>query len=235
MTPAPYDKIANEYYSNTHKTCRNFDQATTEAIAEYRNIVPSDGLILDIGSGRGRCIEYLQVEAKRLIQLDSSREMLTINPREKCLLRVKHKAENLPFMDNEFSCVTSFLCDPFIGLNFLSETYRVLKPGGLFLATTPSYEWGIALRTTLDINPSTTRFITNKNETVEVPSTLISKAQITEMIKHVGFSSDILLKSLRLPVSTDVISDDITKAANALNCDAKSIDILYMILAWKSR
>lgn len=160
MNFAPYDQIAGEYYDAFHKTCRNFDQTTSRAIESVRPLAPHSGLILDVGAGKGRCIELLGVDQNRIIQLDNSSVMLGLYPREPSLLRIQHDAEQLPFLDREFSCVTAFLCYPYLGLNFLSEAHRVLRPGGLFLSTTPAYEWGTALRRGIAIDYSETRFKT---------------------------------------------------------------------------
>jgi SAM-dependent methyltransferase len=230
---AAYDQIAAEYYDLSHKTSRNFDSATSQAVIHFRQRVPHTGLILDVGAGRGRCGEYLGVDSKRIVQLDNSSRMLEVEPREQCLFRVLHRAESLPFLNEEFSCVTSFLCDPFLGLNFLSEAFRVISGGGLFVATTPSYEWGHSLRTTLGIDTASTRFITAAGKVV-VPSVVIPRLKLFEMLQLVGFArSKIELTSHKLPENAMPISPDIDMAAKNLGCGVHELDIIYLIVARK--
>src|SRR4051812_31786557 len=122
-----YSEIASEYYDpDLHKTSRNFDEASRDWLLEHRGILPSFGLVLDAGAGRGRCVEYLGVAPDRVIQLDTSAEMLELSPREASLIRIRHSAHNLPFMRDQFGVVAAFLCDPFFGLGFLAEARRVL-------------------------------------------------------------------------------------------------------------
>lgn len=229
-----YEQIAGEYYDSFHKTCRNFDQTTSKAInSDVRSCIPKAGLILDIGSGKGRSVEFLDVDASRVIQLDNSHAMLTISPREECLIRIQQDAEKLPFLNEEFSCVTAFLCDPYLGLNFLGEAYRVLKTGGLFLATTPAYEWGIAFRRGNSIDSSETRFKTMTGSEIRVPSLLVQRASLVEMLLHVGFCSEVHVQPHRLPEDAAPVSDDITKAAQELQCGIHELDLLYLVLAKK--
>ena len=234
MRFAPYDQIAGEYYDSFHKTCRNFDQTTLKAIEPIRPRIPQDGLILDIGCGRGRCVEFLNVEADRVIQLDNSRAMLEISPRENCLLQVLHDAEELPFLACSFACVTSFLCDPFLGLNFLAETYRVLESGGLFLATTSTLEWGTALRDEIGIDCSETRFKTRAGNEIHVPSILVSTDRLVSMLMRTGFDDKkIQIQRHRLPNDADPVSSDVTTSANQLKCGVHDIDLINMIIAVK--
>src|SRR5688572_10473153 len=124
---APYSRIAKEYYDPVlHKTSRNFDEAGRPTLREWANDLPAEGLVLDAGAGRGRCTEFFGTDASRIVQLDSSREMLRLEGREDCIIKICHAAETLPFLDGQFAVVAGFLCDPFLGLNFLAESYRVL-------------------------------------------------------------------------------------------------------------
>lgn len=229
-----YDEIAHEYYQATHKTSRNFDDTTVAAMQDVGPRVPASGLVLDIGAGRGRVNEFLGLDPKRVVQLDNSSKMLILEPREDCLLRIVHKAEELPFLEDEFSCIAAFLCDAFIGLSFLSEVYRVLSVGGLLIATLPSYEWGMTLRDMLEIDPSMTRFISDRNTTIHILSTLIPEDQIIEMFLLVGFERDkVELRRHRLPPGSSPISDDISRPAAKLGYNEHELNILYSITAEK--
>jgi SAM-dependent methyltransferase len=234
MQYAPYDIIAAEYYDDFHMTCRNFDAATKEALQHKKNNIRNDGLILDVGSGRGRCVEFLGVSPSRIIQLDSSQAMLNNTPREDCLLQVHHIAETLPFLNETFSCVVSFLCDPFFGLEFLSEGYRVLKKGGIFIATMPSFEWGKALRKELNLDISVTRFKMKDGKEVRVPSILVSNERMLSMLVHSGFpESQISISKHKLPKDHPSISLDVVTSASRLRCEPTSLDLVYLICASK--
>jgi len=233
MSTAPYDLIAPEYYEASHQTSRNFDQTSSHALQPVRARIPLTGLVLDVGAGRGRCNEFLGINPERVIQLDDSQRMLEVIPREACMLRVLHQAECLPFFNTEFSFVASFLCDPFLGLNFLHEAYRVLAPGGLFIATTPSYEWGAPLRAHLGISPFETRFITREGKVV-VPSVLIPRNKLIEMLEVAGFKRDkVRVSCHRLPHDVAPISPDIILPAETLRLGVHELDILYLIEAKK--
>ena len=80
MPKSGYDEIASEYYDSKHITSRNFDRATLAALAESPVPVPN-GLVLEIGAGRGRATEFLRVDASRIVQLDNSDAMFALEGR----------------------------------------------------------------------------------------------------------------------------------------------------------
>jgi SAM-dependent methyltransferase len=235
LTIAPYDLVADEYYDASHKTSRNFDVTTRAAVASVRSRIPEHGLVLEVGAGRGRCQEFLGIDAgARVVQLDNSRAMLGIPTREPSLLQVLHRAEELPFIDEQFSCVAAFLCDPFLGLNFLAESYRVIKPGGLFIGTTPAYEWGATLRKELSLDPNETRFIARDESKIVVPSVLVSRQQLSEMLAAAGFEpAHLVIESHRLPLGTKPVSPDIERPAKSLGMSPFELEILYTIVGKK--
>jgi SAM-dependent methyltransferase len=229
-TPGAYDALAAEYYDQSHVTSRNFDATTKVAATDWRKRLPDD-LVLEPGAGRGRVGEFLGAPPERVVQLDSSAEMLALSDREPALLHVLHDAEELPFPDAEFRCVAAFLCDGFLGLNFLGEAKRVLKPGGVLFGTTPSYEWGSALRELLDIDIMTTRFVLKAGGSTTVPSFLYPRAQLEDMLARVGFVADVDLREHSLPTDTADVSDDITQVAERLAVDVAELPILYSFRA----
>lgn len=225
-----YDALAAEYYDAGHLTSRNFDSTTKVAAADWRGKLP-DGLILEPGAGRGRVGEFLGVPPDRVVQLDSSAKMLAFPDREAALLHVLHDAEELPFADAEFGCVAAFLCDGFLGLNFLSEAKRVLKPGGVLYGTTPSYEWGSALRGLLGIDIMTTRFLLKSGPQMLAPSFLYRRAQLNEMLGRAGFASEVEVREHTIPSGTSEVSPDITRAAESLGIGVNELPVLYSFRA----
>lgn len=226
----PYDKIAEEYYDEIHITSRNFDEISKHKLRDYKIKIPKEGLVLEIGAGKGRSNEFLDIENNRIIQIDNSIKMLSINPREESLIRIHADASKLPFLDSTFSVITSFLCDPFFGLEFLSEVYRVLKVNGIFIFTLPSFTWGKSLREEIGISINETRFKNKKNDFVIVPSILVRNEQILEMLKYVGFNiSNIEINNLKLPIEIKSISEDIIKSAKRQNINPFEIGIISLI------
>lgn len=234
---ALYDPIAHEYYSDFHKTCRNFDLATKNAIEKNKITLPNDGLVLEVGAGRGRVHEFFGAPPQRTVQLDSSSEMLALSKREDCLIRIVQSAENLPFLNNQFNCIVALLCDPYWGLEFLAECYRVLTPGGVFIATLPDHEWGTALRTSLGYNTKYAKFKLEKGGAdVLIPSNLASIEQIESMMTVSGFKEKIKISRAFLPedISIEMLSEDIKVAAKHKNVDPHHIPIITVISTIKA-
>jgi len=231
---APYDQIAAEYYDPSHRTSRNFDDTTVAAFRESKPEVPSEGLVLDVGAGRGRCGEFLRIPPNRIVQLDNSRRMLELQPREESLLRIVHQAEELPFLDGQFACVASFLCDAFLGLNFLAEAFRVLASPGVLVGTTPSHEWGVALRNEINIDTSETRFMTKAGARVLIPSLLVPADRLKQMLIASGFEQrHTEVRKHRLPSGLPSISPDIIAPASTLRTGVHDLDILYSFIGFK--
>lgn len=235
VVSSPYDSIAGEYYSASHKTSRNFDEATSSSLDSEPIAVAKDGLVLDVGCGRGRCGEFLNVAPGRVVQLDSSLEMLNLTDREQSLLRVWADATELPFLGCEFAVVAAFLCDAYLGLQFLAEANRVLSPGGRLVLTTPSLEWGEPLRAKLKLDIHETRFMrVDGGVEVRVPSYLYPVEQLGEMLIRVGFAADnIKSRRLRLPGTTEDISRDIFDPEGRDSSDPYALDILYLVTVTK--
>jgi SAM-dependent methyltransferase len=228
---AAYDAIAAEYYGEHHQTSRNFDAAAVEAL-DAMKVALGDGPVLEVGAGRGRSGEFLGLSASRVVQLDNSAAMLAIQPREKAAVRVLHDAEHLPFPDQEFSAVLAFLCDPFLGLNFLSEARRVLTTGGILLATTPAYEWGKPLRDRIELDTMVTRFVLRDGTHIEAPSALYSPEQLRSMLGRVQFQHHkTYIRTHWLPPGTTPVSPDILMPAAELGISEYELPILYTLLA----
>jgi SAM-dependent methyltransferase len=232
MDSSGYKRLAREYYDEFHKTCRNFDAATKAVLTKHADLIPDVGLVLEVGCGRGRCSEFLGTAADRVVQLDATFEMLALRNREPCLLRVHADATSAPLFDAQFEAVVGFLIDPFIGLNLFAECHRLLRQGGVFLATTPAEEWGRALRGASDPNVSTARFITKDKTTVTVPSTLVPRQKIQDMLIHSGFQ-DVVTWSQPLPTACGPISSDVEAAAERAAVDVFALPLIYLIRAVK--
>ena len=97
------------------------------------------GRVLEIGTGTGYGVDIIAPHAERYVTLDKSRsEELGRMPSnvEFCQCAVPP----LPFEDESFDYVVSFQVIEHIKCDreFVREVYRVLKPGGEFIVSTPN-------------------------------------------------------------------------------------------------
>lgn len=105
-----------------------------------RAVSSSADLVLDLACGAGAMIEQLAKPGRTVIGLDRSEvELAEAAARGRGPLVLGH-ASYLPFADNSFDAVVTSLG---VGVvadrpRFLAEAARVLRPGGVFAALTPS-------------------------------------------------------------------------------------------------
>lgn len=230
MPRSAYDEIASEYYDSRHITSRNFDSATRVALAKHP-FEFSEGLVLEIGAGRGRASEFLRVDGSRIVQLDNSEIMFALEGREASLLQIHADACHIPLVPQQFGTVVGFLVDPFMGLACLAEAYRMLIDGGRLLLTVPTLQWGKNLREHLEIDVMTTRFkMLGTEKFVVMPSILHSKDRIEGMLALTGFR-EIVIYDHCLVEGEDPISPDITSVCEALNIDCFQLPVIHTIRA----
>jgi SAM-dependent methyltransferase len=222
-----YDILAPEYYSDAHVTSRNFDATTREALST-RSFLDLNGLVIEFGAGRGRAGEYLSIDSSLVVQTDISEAMLKIEPRESCLLRVICDAHKTPFLDQSFSTALAFLFDHYNDQTFFQELYRVLRPGGTFIGTLPSYAWGTAFRRSLGISDDETRFVNQNGEVVMAPSKLSPDEVIAKQMSNAGFTT-VEVSSCNLPKSIESVSPDIVRAAESTGIAVTELPILQIV------
>lgn len=111
-------------------------------LAEYVSwIKPSGGAVLDIASGAGHTAFAFAPYASRVVALDITPEMLAVTAREATARELTNlethlgPAEELDFVDGEFEGVTCRTAPHHFHdvASFLSESYRVTRPGGWLL------------------------------------------------------------------------------------------------------
>jgi SAM-dependent methyltransferase len=235
MRTESYNRIAGEYYDTVHITSRNFDVATEYACAHRTFPIPKEGLILEVGAGRGCANKYCRIDPSRIIQTDFAEEMLALYPREQFLLALECDALDMPFTSSSFSAVCAFLYDPFNLTPFYFEISRVLKPGGVFIGTLPNQIWGSTLRKQLGVQISKTRFRvfhSQVEEYIDLDSFLMSDEEIARTLEDAGLSL-IELADATVPDSVPNVSPHITIPADLLGVDPKSLPILKLIVARK--
>lgn len=217
-----YDRIAAEYYEARHMTCRNFDMATKHALDFIRLFLRAP--IIEIGAGKGRCLEFTGKPAD--VQVDSSMEMLKLQPRE-LAHRVCADARQLPFPDKSFRTLVAFLCDPFLDVDFLREAYRITSES--ILLTTPSDHWAVALR---GGEKHMTTFLTNDGQSVHVPSNVWQPSKLLNVLIDVGFREpEITFHGLPPYVQLSDVSGAIIKAADNVKSDPMKMPIVNVIRA----
>ncbi len=227
-----YDEIADEYYDARHITSRNFDNATKAALNDGRANLPS-GLVLELGAGKGRSIEFLGIAPERIIHLDSSEIMLNLKERENCLLKIHADACSIPLSGSQFGIVVGFLIDPFFGLDCLAEAHRMLTRDGSMILTVPTIAWGKPLRQRIGIDVMTTRFrIIDRGMTVQVPSNLHAPEKIIEMLEVCGFR-EVSLSNICLPQSVLDVSPDISSVCKEKGVSNYELPIVHVIRAVK--
>ncbi len=97
------------------------------------------GDVLEIGTGSGYGIEVIAPRAARFVTLDKHAPAPELTQRPGVEFR-QATVPPLPFGDATFDCVISFQVIEHIEKDeeFVREVYRVLRPGGLFVVTTPN-------------------------------------------------------------------------------------------------
>jgi SAM-dependent methyltransferase len=111
---------------------------------EHGRAVPVCEAVLDFGCGWGRIIRFFQkdLDARRLWGIDASPEMIEICRRHDRWSRFEEVAPSGPtaFADGTFDFVYSFSVFSHFSEamhdRWLDEIRRILRPGGLFIATT---------------------------------------------------------------------------------------------------
>jgi 2-polyprenyl-3-methyl-5-hydroxy-6-metoxy-1,4-benzoquinol methylase len=125
----------------------NPDQRAISKSSMYKlNFVPyGPGHLLDVGSGSGLLTAWLRDnKGYSVVGIDSSAEAEKgCSLRNVPFMRVNTETDTFPFPAECFDIVTCFeviehIRDPY---NLLTEIYRVLKPDGAFIISTPNVAW----------------------------------------------------------------------------------------------
>lgn len=185
-----YADVAAEYYDPArHPTCRNFRDGSRLLMHPYLSgPLQSDDWLCEVGPGDSIVAEVLR--DRRLdcvVLLDVSIEMIShsLGYRDRGAHLVIADARKLPFGDESMLAVVASLGDPYNDATFWLEAKRVLKPGGVCLFTTPSFEWATTFR---EDEATSARFELRTGEEISVPSFVLDAGEQTRMIEDVGLA-----------------------------------------------
>jgi SAM-dependent methyltransferase len=125
---------------------RNSGNELSDNVIHHRHLIAYDhaaklisGRVLEIGSGEGYGIRILSPHAKEYFAIDKHQTPVG-GDFENVVFKQCHVPPLHEFADNSFDFVVTFQVIEHIkdDLFFLQEIYRVLKPGGTLIMTTPN-------------------------------------------------------------------------------------------------
>jgi 2-polyprenyl-3-methyl-5-hydroxy-6-metoxy-1,4-benzoquinol methylase len=143
--------------------------------AYYLSLEYLKGDVLEVGCGEGRGVDLMLPKAKSFTGIDKIQEVVD-NLKGKFPMGTFHQMVIPPFgnlSDNSYDVVVSFQVIEHIkdDLGYLKEIYRVLKPGGKALISTPN------IKMSLSRNPWHIREYT-ANELAELAKKIFSKVEM---------------------------------------------------------
>lgn len=121
-------------YNEKVRPKTDYPEKLTQYLINRFNI-KRNSILLDIGCGRNEYIDIFEKNGLKCYGVDLE------NYNGKKIFRVNLENDRLPFDDNTFDVVfgKSILEHINNPLNMMKETYRVLKPGGLFINLVPNW------------------------------------------------------------------------------------------------
>lgn len=230
-----WDTIAKEYYSEVHKTSRNFDTIIHNRLPRIVSKLHSDRLYLDLGGGRGRLKELYGDTSFNVVVGDISLAMMKTrkdSPTSTCYIQMD--AFRIPFKENTFDGVFSLLGDPYSLSNVFEEVLRILKPNGFSFIALPTKIWAESLRPLLGVEMNQTIFKTRDGRVVKCPSFLYDSKDLQEILLSIGFRKVKTgeWKSLD-SISKDQFSRDVLIAAKNLDISPEHLPLINYALAHK--
>lgn len=149
-----YEKIADEYDSHNHETCRDFDTGSECFLqkAIKLNTFKKGFRYLDIGVGTGRSLEFLMPWLK---EMKANVEVLDISPkmikatRNKFGDKIKkyHTISIHNFQpEKKYDLVFAALCDPYLTKDSIKKFKQCLTEDGILFMTMPTNTWARKVR-----------------------------------------------------------------------------------------
>lgn len=184
-----YDTVADDYAAKWWNEFegKHFDRIILNWFA---SAVPSDEQVLELGCGPGEVSGYLSRLSVNCVGTDASPKMIECAKRIFPAIKFEvHDFFNLTYEDHSFYAVIAYYAivnypAPAIA-TILSQVYRVLKPGGLFLFTFHLFEdEPVCL---------VQRFF--DREINEIPFYFFRVDEVREIVQNIGFTIiDVLVR-----------------------------------------
>ena len=136
-----WNRIARKYAADPIKDMTGYERT----LERTRGLLRSSDIVMELGCGTGTTALKLAPCVSRIVATDVSSEMIAI-AREKAVAQACSNAEfavvaagRAPGGDGSFDAVLAFNLLHLIAdrPSMLSDVYRLLKPGGLFITKTP--------------------------------------------------------------------------------------------------
>lgn len=231
-----WDTMATEYYSESHKTSRNFDMIIHNCVPRIVSKLPPNGLYLDLGGGKGRLNElYTETRLNVAVGDISVTMMKTRADTAPSTFYIQMDAFRIPFKENTFDGVFSLLGDPYSLRKAFEEVFRILRPNGFFFMALPSKIWAENLRPFLGVGMNETVFKTVAGRTVKIPSFLYGSRDLQKILQSVGFRQVETgeWQSSRL-IFREQFSKDVLTSAENLGMPPEELPLITYALAYKS-
>lgn len=202
LVPRIYESLALEYYDEQrHPTCSNFRWASKAFIQDWIEGLDHHLRVLEVGAGKSLLAELLLPAwggLRHLVALDSSERMLRHSQAfSRWSVRlILGDCCAVPFRDETFDIIAAVLGDAYNGKAFWYEAHRLLRPNGIALFTSPSFEWAAAFRSRELMYRA--EFLLRNGQILPVPSRIYPRDQQIELIE----SSGLLVKEVTdIPIS----------------------------------
>jgi len=118
------------------------DPLTKIRVEKFIELIEPCGTLLDIGCWDGYIMREIlkQKKAKNVKGVDNSKPAIALGRKNGFDISFASADKRLPFKNNRFDCVSATeIIEHLYDVNmFLKEVYRVLKPNGQFILTTPN-------------------------------------------------------------------------------------------------
>ena len=216
-----YEAVAPEF-DERRVTTRYFHALSFPSFERFLHRLPSGCRALEVGTGRGALTEVLVRFGLELSVLDISRAMLQRHALGQDLPRIQGSALRLPIRSGALHVVLGSLIDAFVHRELFAEISRVLAPGGRFAFSTPSAEFGTALRDPHSV--AETRFGLSDGSSVAVPSFLFEPSELYDLASGTGLSLEVACLSAAA-ASDAAVPPDVRTAASV----QADVPLLYFL------
>lgn len=194
-----YEKLAFEYDSMEHSTCRNFDEANYVFLEHALKIISLEKPLsyLDVGVGTGISIESIETilanQGRSLEDvfseidvLDISKNMLKVT-KGKFADRINnylHTSIHNHTANKKYGLIVSTLADPFLTKDVFNKFQKLMKVDAHLILSFPSYGWTKAINRA---NRNETIFHNSEGEKLSSYSFCWSEKSILKILKKYNF------------------------------------------------